>query len=236
MPDSGTGGDMEVILLGVVGSTAYGLANEDSDIDLLGIFATPTIDLLGLHQPQQSVVTTHPDMAMHEAGKFCALALKCNPTVTELMWLDEYGGEFSHFGAELVAIRSAFLSKRYVRNAFLGYASQQFRKLSSRSDGSFSSDVKGRTAKHARHLMRLCQQGLDLYLTGSLQVRLDDPQRFIDFGDDVANGNADRAMSMIASTSDAFDAGGSPLPGDPDERTVEDWLLRVRRFYCPTDW
>ena len=36
---------------------------------------------------------------------------------------------------------------------------QQFRKLVSRGDGSFSADTRKRTAKHARHLARLCTRG-----------------------------------------------------------------------------
>ena len=56
-------------------------------------------------------------------------------------------------------------------NAYLGYAQQQFQRLDRRGDGSFSSDTRKRTAKHARHLMRLCRQGYELYTTGRLDVR-----------------------------------------------------------------
>ncbi|MFD7300744.1 DNA polymerase beta superfamily protein, partial [Streptomyces pharetrae] len=37
-----------ILLSGVVGSTAYGLAHEDSDVDRLGVFAAPTESLHGL--------------------------------------------------------------------------------------------------------------------------------------------------------------------------------------------
>ena len=78
-----------VLLSGIVGSTAYGLATEDSDVDRLGVFAAPTERLVGLHPPQPSVVSSKPDATFHEAGKFAALALKVNPTITELMWLPD---------------------------------------------------------------------------------------------------------------------------------------------------
>ena len=39
-----------VILSGIVGSTAYGLNNEGSDVDRLGVFAVPTRALFGLKQ------------------------------------------------------------------------------------------------------------------------------------------------------------------------------------------
>lgn len=76
-----------VLLSGIVGSVAYGLDTEDSDIGRLGVFAAPTERLLGLHPPKPSIVSSKPDATFHEAGKFAALALKVNPTITELMWL-----------------------------------------------------------------------------------------------------------------------------------------------------
>jgi len=81
---------MDVLLAGVVGSTAYGLDGPDSDVDRLGVFAAPTIAFHGLTRPRESDVTTAPDQTLHEAGKFCRLALGGNPTVGELMWLKHY--------------------------------------------------------------------------------------------------------------------------------------------------
>ena len=148
-----------VLLAGVVGSTAYGLAHAGSDTDRLGVFAAPTETFHDLTFPRESHVTTHPDATYHEARKFCRLVLGCNPTVTELLWLPGDLYEVTTpSGAELVAMRSGFLSARGVRNAYLGYATQQFRKLETRGDGSFSADTRKRTAKHARHLWRLVQQ------------------------------------------------------------------------------
>ena len=78
-----------VLLSGVVGSVAYGLDTEDSDVDRLGVFAAPTERLLGLHPPKPSIVSSKPDATFHEAGKFASLALNVNPTITELMWLPD---------------------------------------------------------------------------------------------------------------------------------------------------
>lgn len=171
-----------MLLSGVVGSTAYGLAGPGSDIDRLGVFAAPTVALHGLNMPDESAVSSKPDATFHEARKYCALALGGNPTVSELMWLDSHEVS-TPLGEELIGIRSAFLSAKRTRDAYLGYAAQQFRKLEARGDGSFSADTRKRTAKHARHLLRLCAQGYELYATGRLRIRLDDPQRFLDFGE-----------------------------------------------------
>ncbi len=42
-----------VLLSGIVGSTAYGLAGPGSDVDRLGMFAAPTLDLLRLDPPRE---------------------------------------------------------------------------------------------------------------------------------------------------------------------------------------
>jgi len=214
-----------VLLAGIVGSTAYGLAGPDSDIDRLGMFAAPTVAFHGLHQPRESIVSTHPDVTFHEARKYAGLALGGNPTASELMWLPEDLYETTTpLGRELIAIRGAFLSAKRTRDAYLGYAQQQFRKIESRGPD-------GRTAKHARHLRRLCAQGYELYTTGHLRIRLENPQEFLDFGERVAGGDTGAARAMIAWYEDAFDTATTALPTEPDTGPVEDWLLRVRRTF-----
>jgi hypothetical protein len=211
-----------VLLAGIVGSTAYGLAGPESDVDRLGVFAVPTLSLLGLDAPALSRVSTAPDVTMHEAGKAARLLLSANPTVTELLWLpaDLYE-QRTQLGAELIEIRSAFLSAARVRDAYLGYASQQFRKLPGRPD---------RAAKHARHLKRLLDQGLALYTTGSLTVALADPESYRAFGERTA-ADPESARPVLAEAQDRFDRTRSALPPEPDRDRVQDWLLRVRNAF-----
>jgi predicted nucleotidyltransferase len=82
-----------VLLQGIVGSTAYGLAGPHSDVDRLGVYAAPTKAFHGLRLPidrAASVVVHEPeDLTLHEARKFALLALSANPTVTELLWLPD---------------------------------------------------------------------------------------------------------------------------------------------------
>ena len=222
--------DRHVLLAGVVGSTAYGLATPESDVDRLGVFATPTVAFHGLTPPAESHVTTGPDVTVHEAGKYCRLALKGNPSVAELMWLPDYE-VLTPLGRELVDIREAFLSAAAVRNAYLGYAQQQFTKLKNRGDGTFSPDLRHRTAKHARHLARLCDQGYGLYATGKLRVCVDNPWFYHQFGEQVASGDLATAEALLAAAEANFNETRSPLPAAPDKQAVQAWLLRVRRAY-----
>jgi uncharacterized protein len=222
---------VNILLSGVVGSTAYGLAGPDSDIDRLGIYAAPTVQFHGLHPPvlkRATVVQHDPDYTLHEVGKFAALCLNGNPTLTELLWLDEYE-TMSDLGDELISIRGAFISAKGVRDSYYGYALAQFKRLE--ETGEFQSKQRSRSAKHARHMLRLLDQGLELYTTGKLTIKLANPNWYREQGDLIA---ADKglALPILETVKAKFDAATSVLPERPAEETVERWLRRVRaRFY-----
>lgn len=223
---------MNVLLKGVVGSTAYGLDHSGSDVDYLGVFAAPTRDILGLGEVKESIVTKDPDTTLHEAKKFALLCLSGNPSVSEVLWLDAYE-EITDLGAELVNIRHAFLSAPRVRDAYLGYATSQFGRLKNRGDGSFSADTRKRTEKHARHLVRLVEQGYHLYITGELVVDLRssasevDPNYVFEMGRSIAR-DPSLGEEYMRRAAVRFDQASTPLPKRPDRGVVQDWLLQVR--------
>jgi predicted nucleotidyltransferase len=221
---------VNVLLSGVVGSVAYGLAHEGSDVDRLGVFAAPTAEFHGLRRPTESHVTTQPDRTLHEAGKAVRLILSGNPTAGEILWLptDLYEVR-TPLGDELVALRGRLLSARAVRNAYLGYAVQQFRKLSTRDPE--QPEQRARAAKHARHLVRLLRQAEELHITGALTVRLPDPAEVRRLGEEIAD-RPERAEPLLARAERVFDGPGV-LPAAPDEAAADAWLRRVRRaFYA----
>jgi uncharacterized protein len=226
-PDFATFEPGTVLLSGVVGSTAYGLSGPGSDVDRLGMFAAPTLSLLGLHTARDSRVTTAPDVTFHEVAKLARLALAGNPTASELLWLPDDLYELrTPLGDEAIALRTAFLSAPRVHDAYLGYATQQFRKLLSRDP----TWTLRKIAKHARHLMRLVHQGHELYTTGQMSIRLAEPERYHAFGERVA-ADPEVARPFMAEAEERFAAARSVLPDVADERAVEDWLLRVRRAF-----
>lgn len=219
-----------VILEGVVGSQAYGLDTEDSDEDRLGAFVAPLDELVGLgwNNHRDTVTTKDPDGAWHEAGKLCRLALKCNPTITELLWLDDWtvrdGG-----GTLLIQERQRFLSTGYVRNAYGGYARSQVERLLRRADGSFSSDTRRRTAKHARHCIRLLWQGHDLLTTGRLEVRLTPRRRALCFElGELAVTDPERFAAEFRREAAKLDSADTVLPEHPDTGSVNEVLLAIR--------
>ena len=149
-----------ILLAGVVGSTAYGLDTPDSDIDRLGVFAAPTVAFHGLHRPAESHVTTHPDATV-EAAKWLRLALNCNPTVTELVWLERLRDQHApRRGTDrdplVAAVREGKRRLPQVRDSAVP------RVLENDGDAAHSGRHPQRTGKHARHLWRLLHQGAEL--------------------------------------------------------------------------
>lgn len=219
---------VNVILEGIVGSTAYGLATPESDIDTLGVYQAPTIDLLGLSAPKESIVTTSPDRTLHELGKFVRLCLANNPTVMELLWLDEYR-ILTPSGRLLIDVRHAFLSATKIRNAYGGYARQQYERLLRRDDGSFSSDLRKRTEKHARHCMRLILQGTHLLAEGELRVRLtsEEVQMCREAGLSAASDLVEFGKMVDVAMAE-FDAIPTDLPDEPDVDHIGRLLVELR--------
>ncbi|UGQ10867.1 nucleotidyltransferase domain-containing protein [Yinghuangia sp. ASG 101] len=221
------------LLTGVVGSTAYGLATTSSDEDRLGVYLADTADVLGLRAPAVltgSRVSTAPDVTMHELYKFATLALKGNPTVSELLWLDDYVVE-TDGGRALIGIRDAFLSTRAVRSSYGGYAVQQSRKLLSRHEagrGGFSSDVARRTAKHGRHCLRLLRQARGLLTTGTLTIDMSDQREELFAAGDLAARDPRAFAELFEKEFAAMDAVTSVLPEAPDVARVEAVVVELR--------
>ncbi|GLY32116.1 nucleotidyltransferase domain-containing protein [Kineosporia sp. NBRC 101731] len=214
-----------LILSGVVGSTAYGLAREGSDIDRMGVFVAPTLDVAGLdwHPHRESRASHDPDVAMHEIGKTLRLMLKCNPTLLEMLHLDDYE-VLTDEGRRLVDARSAFLSEKYVRDSYGGYAKSQAHRLATEERGYFSSNTKNRTAKHGRHLLRLLRQGRELLSTGSLTVRVSDPEEYWAF--DLMS--PAQMLDVYAHENELFEATSSVLPTAADRDRVSALLDSIR--------
>lgn len=221
-----------ILLEGIVGSVAYGLNTPDSDIDFSGIYAEPTQALLGLHPPMRERATwkrKDPDTTFHEVGKAMGLMLGCNPTASEILWLGHYQRK-SELGEELIGLRGEFLSRKRVRDAFFGYATSQFHRLVQR--GRFAGSLETRREKHARHTMRLLWQGYELYTTGHLPLKVPDPQPFFDFGRSIKDDpGAEAARTLVTQYELKFDNAKSPLPEEPNEPPLEDFLQRVRKHY-----
>jgi predicted nucleotidyltransferase len=209
-----------------VGSQAYGLDTEDSDVDRRGVFVLPTRDVLGLRPVVDTLDHTDPDWVIYEVAKFMRLALKGNPSIIELMFMESYE-VLEPEGRLLVDNRAALLSEPAVRAAFGGYAMAQARKLLKReAEGreGFGPRTKNRYAKHARHCFRLLGQGRELLETGTLTVRVTNRDELFAVGEMPSQELAARFEEELA----AYNEVASVLPAQPDLDRAEEVLLAIR--------
>lgn len=219
---------MTILLLGRVGSHAYGLATPQSDEDWLGVYAVPTERLFVLKPPKETIVGKAPDTTLHEAAKYCRLALQCNPTALELLYLDDYTVKHER-GAALVDIRHCFLSRQRVRDAYLGYATQQLRRMNDKwQPGCDDDTVRQSRAKHARHTIRLLIQSMHLDQEGHIKLKLDNAAEVTELAEEAAGGNTKYLNELFAIAESSFNRPESALPPEPQTTAVDYWLTQVR--------
>jgi predicted nucleotidyltransferase len=216
-------GTPNTLLRGVVGSTAFGLARPGSDIDSLGIFVRPTPEFFRIGaRNSDSLVRKDPDVSLHEVGKYVDLALKCNPTIMDLLYLEEYEQQ-SWEGEWLVDIREDFLSEGYVRSAYGGYAMGQIKRIKQE----LANEARQtRVAKHARHCFRLLRQGQQLLEHGTLTVRVPDPEFYWAF-DEMS---ADQIEAEFWKAFDVFNDRVGILPAQPRTDRLQDFINYVRKI------
>ena len=110
------------------GSHAYGLATENSDIDLRGFFVNKLDDFISLSPPEDHYEDKKTDTVLYSLHKFVKLLSACNPNVLELMGQDLvpiYSSQISNYLRDNMHL---FLSQR-VFTTFAGYSIAQLRRL-----------------------------------------------------------------------------------------------------------
>ena len=151
------------ILRVVIGSRAYGLDDENSDIDYRGVFlptASRHWSLAGV--PEQ--IECHETQEVYwELQKFVVLALKGNPNILECL-NSPLVEKVTPLGQQLLDLRDIFLSK-LIYQTFNGYAMSQFKKMN-RGIRNHQSPKP----KHVMHLLRLLICGAQTLRTGTLNL------------------------------------------------------------------
>lgn len=223
---------VNLLIEGVVGSRAFGLAGPDSDTDYAGIYVAPTEIFHGLYPPTRAELTVKgrngDDATYHEVGKAMALLMSCNPSAMDLLWLEDYMVRTS-FGEELIGLRTCFLSAKRIQDAYLGYATSQWGKLVRRGQAA-DGPTDRRREKHARHIVRLLEQGYELYRDGHLTVRVRDSERLMEFGASVRDDPEALLLKYLLGTYvDLFDTTTPAVPPDADQAPIVDLLHRIRR-------
>lgn len=214
-----------IILEGITGSKAYGLDTETSDTDIKGVYIVKTENVLKLNWNYDKTTKDHvkPDWVYHEIQKFMKLASECNPTILELLFLENYT-VLDSIGKLLVENRHIFLSN-IASKKYYGYAFSQIKKLATR--GVFGNGRNNRYEKHARHCYRLLYQGKELLETGTINVRVKQEVRDELFK--ICKLPPNDLVDKFILEKEKFDNVKSILPDKPDYDAINSLLIRIRK-------
>jgi len=213
----------------VVGSRAYGLATETSDVDRRGFYLPPAdIEWSLAGVPEQ--LENDNEEVYWEVEKFLRLALKANPNALECLYSPLV--EFSSLIAEeLLAIRDIFLSQ-HVHRTYNAYVLSQFKKLEQdlRNQGEFR-------WKHVMHLIRLLLSGIAVLRDGFVPLRVERYRgRLAIRAGETSWAEVEKwRLALHRELDEALAA--TALPEHPDYQRANEFLIRARRLatspeYC----
>jgi len=208
-----------------VGSHAYGLAIDDSDTDVRGIYLPPARWHWSLWKlPEQlEYADATQDEVYWELEKFLRLALKANPNVLETLWTPHvlYADPVAQ---RLREIREAFLS-RHVYQTYSGYVLSQFRLMAKAyaRTGAYK-------CKHAMHLIRLLYAGIEVLRSGQIGVDMSEHREellAIKAGQFSFAQVQEKALALNQQFQEAYRQ--TSLPDQPDYDRVDEFLIWARR-------
>jgi predicted nucleotidyltransferase len=212
-----------VLYKAVIGSRAYGLDHEGSDVDKRGFYLPPADLHWSLYGVPDQLENDATQEAYWELQKFITLALKANPNVLECLYtpLVEYAAPLAQ---ELLDLRGIFVS-RMIYQTYNGYVISQFKKM--------QQDIRNHGAirwKHAMHLIRLLLSGIIALNEGYIPVRVEQHRdqllaiRHEQMTWDEVN---DWRTRLHKEFDDAYAA--TKLPERPDYERANQFLIHARR-------
>lgn len=211
-----------VIYRCVVGSTAYGLSQEGSDVDRRG-FYLPSADLEWSLAGVPEQLETDDEEVYWEIEKFVRLALKANPNVLECLY-SPLVETCTPLAQELIDLRPIFLSQ-YVHRTYNSYVLSQFKKL--------EQDLRNHGQirwKHVMHLIRLLLSGVVVLRHGFVPLRVDehrDRLLAIRRGDVPWEDVECWRLALHKELDEALKS--TSLPEHPDYERANAFLIRARR-------
>jgi predicted nucleotidyltransferase len=212
-----------VIYRCVVGSRAFGLEGEDSDVDRRGVYLPPADLQWSLYGAPEQLENEATQECYWELRKFLILALKANPNILECLYTPLVE-TVAPIAQELLAMREIFLSK-LVYQTYNGYVMSQFKKLEQdlRSTGAIK-------WKHATHLIRLLMSGVTVLKEGFVPVNVAEHRDLLlaikrgEMGWDEVNR---MRLDLHKQFDEAF--ADTKLPERPDYERANAFLIKARR-------
>lgn len=212
-----------VIYRCVVGSRAYGLATDESDTDLRGIYLAPAELQWSLFGAPEQFEDNAAQSCYWELQKFLAMALKANPNILECLY-SPLVQKITPLGEELLALRQQFLSQM-IFQTFNGYALSQFKKIE--QDIRNAGQIKW---KHAMHLLRLLLTGAATLREARVPVRVEaDRERLLAVKRGELSWTEVNAWRKDLHHDFESALAGTRLPERPDYEAANLFLIKARR-------
>jgi len=213
-----------VVFRCVIGSRAYGLDDENSDIDRRGIYLPPAQLHWSLYGVPEQLENDATQEVYWELQKFIGLALKANPNVLECLY-SPIVETATPLAQELLDMRESFLS-RLVFQTYSGYVASQFKKM--QADLRNQGRVKW---KHVMHLIRLMLSGIHVLQEGFVAVAVGEHREELLM---IKRGEMDWdeidawRLELQREFSSAFES--TTLPERPDYERANNFLIHARQL------
>jgi hypothetical protein len=249
----------------LAGSHGYGLSTPESDVDVRCIHVVHSERLFGLLGLSDSASTEQMsvengddcDIVSQEVGKFCRLALECNPNILEMLFAPQATVVVSTPDYQALRdLRFSCLSTDVAIKAYLGYSRSQLeRLLRKQGDQQMQLEMKNLKLKDAtfrmmmeadrfgldtveydvKHAMHLCRLLLDLETLlrdGSLAVDMTEHRERLMA---IRGGRVTLAEIVgivnerIIRIEEVLASGKSVLPEKPEKEQIEAFLVSLRK-------
>ncbi len=171
----------------IFGSHLYGTSDEQSDLDIRGVYLPPFREHLSFkeHKDIRYEDDNHVEYVYHPFQKFVRLAMNNNPSILEWLFVpEEYIKIKTEAINELLKHRILFLSKE-IFFRFRGYAESEFNKIT-KLTGAVGEKRKrqilehGYCPKNAMNCIRLLYEGIEYLTTYNLILPLEKAPELLD--------------------------------------------------------
>ncbi|MBI2029171.1 nucleotidyltransferase domain-containing protein [Candidatus Gottesmanbacteria bacterium] len=162
------------------------------DVDFMEFYSFPIeyyLSLEGYNRNWEVEEEKHAqtDIVGYEIRKAFYLLQNCNPNVMLFLYnKPEYYQHISRSGELLLKNRELFISKRRIKEAFVGYANDQLNRLIHGAFRGYMGEKRkrivkeyGYDTKNATTLIRLLRQGREFLDIGELKVYRDDDRKLL---------------------------------------------------------
>jgi len=211
------------ILKVLIGSRAYGLANEKSDYDYHAVYILPTSEILSLNYRYKGNdwIEGIEDNVSYEIGHFLKLAIKCNPTILEVFKAPII--EVNEDGLKLRTLFPYIWSPQQAFDAFVGYGLNQRKKFLDKKDN--------RQNKYAVAYIRVLLQLNQLLSKNDFNIEI--PEKCKNTLLDYKNGKysfgdvIDMAEMLTATAKEFL----KTCKNEPNLNKINEFLIEIRKKY-----